>query len=425
MKQQVVNIKGDYHTTGFILGNCHRGIWQNYRKVLNNSKKDKFFYEKLKRYEKNLRIFPDLFEELIGYCKGSEINFEEFVFLNKQDIAIEKVSCTSLYLSEKFSETKEKVFMKIRDEKPFPQYIGKKHNNEKTPYFFSGSVGHSGISFFFKESGFVGINNTGSFLRKEEINTDGFNDCEIMKIIVENCDTPEEGIELIKRLQKEKLVGITGKNRGMIFLFGNREKVFLVECTSYSMNFKEVKDKIGFTNDFLIEDSENWIENIETQGSISSRKRKARIDEILKKERIDRNYLCKVSRDKENYPYSIARDTSIMPVRTISSFIACLNNLPVVWVCLGHPWVSPYFPFYINGGQILYSLVSGDVSVLLNTLFNKKGMDDEAYLKKIEDFENNLEKDFLIESGNNFVKQDFFNEINLEIQKRFVSFVTN
>lgn len=410
---EFIEIKGNHYNTGFILGKCQMEIFNEYMNTVKGKLKNENFSESFKLYEKLLKKFPEWIEEIHGYCDGARINFEDIIIYNTFDIFS---SCTSLFLSKSYTDKNLNVVMKIRDEKPYPQYAGKKKNFNKTPYFFSGSVGHIGISFFMKETGYTGINNTGSFLKKEEINESGFNDCEIMKILAEYTENPSEGIEMIKKLQKDKLIGKVGKGRGAIFLLADRKESFLIEITSYNLNFKRIEDKIGFTNDFLIEESFKWIEEIHTEGTKSSKIRKERIDELLKRENIDRKYLCRISRDKENYPYSISRDTKLMSVRTIAAFIAYLDENPFLWVCLGHPYVSPYFSFYVKGEKILDEIVSGKVSKLLNLKFEEKKMEDEGYLKEIENFEDEIEKEF-------FMKKNF-EEINIEIQKKFFYFIS-
>ncbi|MCM8819154.1 MAG: carcinine hydrolase/isopenicillin-N N-acyltransferase family protein, partial [Candidatus Omnitrophica bacterium] len=278
------------------------------------------------------------------------------------------------------------------------------------------SISDIGYGFFIKENGFLGINNTGSFLKDEFLNQYGFDDCDIMRIVAESCNEAEESLELIKKMQKEKLIGYTGKKRGMIFLFVDKEKAILVELNSYEFVYKIIEDKLVFTNDFILPDSKKWIKNEETEGTKSSKIRKKRIEEILNENKeINIENLREISRDKKYYPYSICRDTSLMQVRTVSAFISIFSNNPVLYICLGQPYVSPYFPFSILGNKILDKFVTGEVSIKLNKIFEIKQLNDEDLLYRVRNFENQLDKKF------EEIKD--IEETNLKIQKEVYNFI--
>ncbi|MCS7179987.1 MAG: C45 family autoproteolytic acyltransferase/hydrolase, partial [bacterium] len=346
MDLNVIEIKGSYFETGFLLGKCHKKILKNIEEGVKEIKVD---LEKIKKYESCLNKVPEIREEIEGYCEGGEIKFENFLKLKFIDYIFPKLSCTSIYLSSEFVEDKIPVVMKIRDKLPMPQYICKKLNGNRIPYFFSGSISEIGFAFFVKENGLTGINNTGSYMKENFVNEIGFDDCDIMRIIAEYCDDLENIIEIIKKFQKDKMVGCAGKRRGMIFLFAKNEEAILVETNSFNINWKKVKGKLGFTNDFLMKDSQDWIEKLDTEGVKSSLNRKKRIDEILdENDLFNIKKLIRISRDKKYYPYSICRDTKLMPIRTISAYFVYLFPQPIVWITCGSPYVSPFFPFFIK-----------------------------------------------------------------------------
>ncbi|MCX7916971.1 MAG: carcinine hydrolase/isopenicillin-N N-acyltransferase family protein [bacterium] len=333
------------------------------------------------------------------------------------DYIFPKLSCTSIYLSSEFVEDKIPVVMKIRDKLPMPQYICKKLNGNRIPYFFSGSISEIGFAFFVKENGLTGINNTGSYMKENFVNEIGFDDCDMMRIIAEYCDDLENIIEIIKKFQKDKIVGCAGKRRGMIFLFAKNEEAILVETNSFNINWKKVKGKLGFTNDFLMKDSQDWIEKLDTEGVKSSLNRKKRIDEILdENDLFNIEKLIRISRDKKYYPYSICRDTKLMPIRTISAYFVYLFPQPIVWITCGSPYVSPFFPFFIKGNKICEDFVSGEVSIKLNIIYERKKLEDEKFLLKITDFENKIREKIV----NN---EETVEEKNIEIQKETISFI--
>ena len=125
--------------------------------------------------------------------------------------------------------------------------------------------------------------------------------------------------------------------------------------------------------------------------------------------------MIEISRDKKNYPYSICRDTSLMPVRTISSFISFLYNEPILYICVGNPFVSPYFPFHLKGNKIIENFISGEISLKLDRIFEEKKLLDEEYLNKIRKFEYEIFKNF------NEIKN--IEEKNLEVQKKVFNFI--
>jgi len=409
-----IEIKGSYYQTGFLTGICHKNILKKIEeKVLKNLKIEN---EKIKNYEKKLRNFQFLIEEIEGYCEGAEIKLENFLKIKLGNFDVPKLNCSSLFLSSKFVENDVLCIMKIRDEKPLPQYICKKINNGKIPYFFSGSISDIGYGFFIKENGFIGINNTGSFLKEDFINENGFDDCDIMRIVAEICNTPDEAIKIIEKMQKDKLIGYVGNKRGMIFLFSDRKNTIYVEINSFYLNYKKIYEKFCFTNDFLIDDSKKWFKNIETEGTKSSKKRKERLEEILNEnEKFNVRKLIEISRDKKNYPYSICRDTSLMPIRTISSFISFLYNEPILYICIGNPYVSPYFPFYLKGNKIIENFINGDISIKLDSIYEKKKLLDEEYLNKIRKFEDGIIKMF------KEIKD--IEEKNLKVQREVLNFI--
>jgi hypothetical protein len=409
-----IEIKGNYYQTGFLIGSCHKNILKKIEeKVLKDLKIED---EKIKSYEKKFKNFHFLIEEIEGYCKGAEIKFENLLKIKLGNFNVPKLNCSSLFLSSEFVEENVSCAMKIRDEKPLPQYICQKVNNNKIPYLFSGSISDTGYGFFIKENGFLGINNTGSFLKKDFINENGFDDCDIMRIVAELCNKPEETIEIIKKMQQDKIIGYTGNKRGMIFLFTDRENTFYIEINSFNLNYKKIHGKFCFTNDFLIDDSKKWVEETETEGTKSSKKRKERLEEILKKnEKFNVKKLIEISRDKKNYPYSICRDTSLMSVRTISSFIALIHNEPVLYICVGNPFVSPYFPFHLKGNKLIENFIRGEISVKLDRIFEEKKLSDEEYLNKIRKFEDEIFK--------RFNEIEDIEEKNLEVQKEVFNFI--
>lgn len=378
-------IGGSRYEVGFLLGMLHKKIIKSFESKIVNMDIEQ---GKVRRFEEILKKFDFIMEEIEGYCKGADIGFENLLKLRIEGFKILNSSCTSIFIGSQFIEEKLPVAMKIRDELPFPQYICKKHVNDQVGYLFSGSVSSIGYSFFVKENGFVGINNTGGFLKEEFVNEYGFDDCDIMRIIAESSNSVEETIEIIRKMQTDKMVGHTSRNRGMIFLFVDREKATLVEISSFDIRFKDIPDKVGFTNDFLLPESQEWVDN--TKIDKSSVVRKQRLGELLQKGNINLRYLINVSRDKKNYPYSILRDTSLMPVRTISAFIVFLSEEPVVWINVGNPYISPFFPFFLKGKMVLDKFISGDISIRLNSVFDQKELNDEIYLQKIIKFEESL-----------------------------------
>lgn len=409
-----IEIKGTYSQTGFLLGQLHKGILKKIEEIV--EKNINVENEKIKNFEKCIKKFTFLEEEIQSYCEGADIKLENLLKLKFGNFEIPKLSCTSLFLEQKFVDEKVKIAFKIRDQLPLPQYICKKQNFDKIPYFFSGSISDIGYGFFIKENGFIGINNTGSFLKDEFVNEYGFDDCDIMKIVAETCDKPEESIEIIRKMQKEKIIGCTGKKRGMIFLFGDIEKMIVIELNSFEINYKKIEEKFSFTNDFLFPESQKWVKKVNTEGTKSSKIRKKRIDEILNEnEKFNIEKLKEISRDKKYYPYSICRDTKLMPVRTVSAFIAVFYKNPILWICLGQPYVSPFFPFSIKGNKILDKFISGEISVNLNKIFEKKQLNDDKLLGKIRYFEKELNKKFNEISGSE--------EKNLEIQKEVYNFI--
>lgn len=409
-----IEVTGTYSNTGHIIGELHKHILKKIEeKVIESIRVED---EKIKRFEKHLEKFPFLIEEISNYCKGADISFKNLLKLKLGNYKIPEISCTSLFSSSEFYNEKAAIAMKIRDELPLPQYICKKKNEDKIPYFFSGSIPGIGYSFFINEKGFLGINNTGSFLKDELTRDCGFDDCDILRAVAESCDGVDEAIGFIKKLHIDRIVGYTGKKRGMIFLFSEREKASLVELNSFELNHKTITYKLGLTNDFLLPESEQWIRSEETEGTKSSRFRKKRLDEIFdENEKLSLWKLIWISRDKKYYPYSICRDTSLMPVRTVSVFISILHASPVLWICLGQPYTSPFFPFLVRGTKILDKFVSGEISIKLNKIFEKKCMNDDGFLRKLKSFEKKLSE--------KFEKIQDIDEKNIDIQKDVYKFI--
>jgi hypothetical protein len=388
---EFIEIKGNYFETGYKIGSLQKDYLKKLEKSLSALKFTRVQKEKIKKLEEIWKKFRDIREELEGYCKGADIQFETLLKLKAVDRKLFSENCTSFFLSSGYT-CYDNVALKIRDELPFLQYGVRKQNFGRTPYFFASSVGNTGIAFFMKTNGFTGINNTGSFLIDREINQVGFDDCDLMRIIAELADTPEDAVEIVEKLIKEKLIGVTGRNRGMIFLFTKGEKAIYLENSSFSCALREIKKKITFTNDFQLAESQNWTKNVETESTKSSLLRKKRLDEILNKKCFDIESILAITRDLEHYPYSICRDTSLTTVRTISAFLAVSGEASNLLICLGHPFVSFFFPVSVDEQKIMKDVVSGEMSCRLNLLFEKKGIKDKDFLKKIEDFERKIIK---------------------------------
>lgn len=308
---------------------------------------------------------PHWLEELEGLHACTGITPEDVILLNCTAVGRTGGDCTSV-LNVNPEDLKDNILHKNRDQLPMPQYFFVKQTDGCYKHIAAGSIGDLGIATFLNEKGLAGANNSGSITRKEEISAGGLSDCHVMRTIAEKAASCEEALKIIQNFISERVCGSAGNDRGMIFLFADRGKGLIIENTSKSLVFEFV-DRGMFlrTNDYRLPGAKDWIDD--SRGEIppvqSSRLRYLRAEELLRGREADIPLLMQVSRDTENYPFSINNDAQSQPTMTLSSFIHVVRKemtelFSLSWVCNGNPSHVCFFPFYAGSAASPYKLAS-------------------------------------------------------------------
>ncbi len=268
---------------------------------------------------------PHWIEEHQGLAEAAGVDFLDLVNLNFAAPLTNIPSCTSVIAMGDRTVRGVPLLLKIRDERPQHQAMGYRRLEGTIGMLFGTDACNMGVGQGCNESGLAVANNSGGLVPVRHV-PPGFNDCHMMRLLLEGARNVDEALEIFGRLVEDRKVGLVDGVRGMIFLLADRRgKGLIIEATWDRFATRALDSGFAvYSNHWLLEESKPFTKPAEPENPLyrSSVVRLCRGRELLEgKERISPADLEAFSRDEENPPFAICNGSDHFPWRTVSAFI--------------------------------------------------------------------------------------------------------
>ena len=312
---------------------------------------------------------PHWLEEIDGIAEATGIDRTELLAVNCLpdgfwDAPDDAHHCTSFFAVGSASKTCESVLHKNRDERDWAQSVRVKQIAGVSRYLGGVDIGNVGLAQFVNEHGLCGANNTGSHIEADESIDGKLTDCMMTRLIAEKARSCEDALGIIEDLIDRGLCSGAGTNRGVIFLFADRDRGLIVECTSKHAAHEWIDDGLGIrSNHFLCPEAQDWISQPAKENTL---RRYERAGELIlpHKGQVTSELFAQVSRDHTAGPDSICNDNHEHFWMTVSGFTHTIRRehtalLTVTWICNGNTRNACYFPMHLGVLDNRPDLVSG------------------------------------------------------------------
>jgi len=326
---------------------------------------------------------PHWLEEIDGISETTGIDRTDQLAINCLpdgfwDAPDDAHHCTSFLAVGSASKTGETVLHKNRDERDWVQTVHVKQIAGANRYLGGVDVGNVGLAQFVNEHGLCGANNTGSHIKADESIDGKLNDCLMTRLIAEKARSCEDALGIVEDLIGRGLCSGAGTNRGIIFLFADRDRGLIVECTSKHTAHEWIDDGLGVrSNHFLCPEAQDWISQPVKD---NSRRRYERACELVlpHEGQITSELFAQVSRDHTAGPDSICTDNHEHFWMTVSGFTHTIRRahtdlLSVTWICNGNTRNACYFPVHLGVLDNSPDLVSGAHNEASRALYEQHG----------------------------------------------------
>lgn len=307
--------------------------------------------KRVRQFEKILEsMAPHWLEEAEAFAKAAGFPLAGLLHANcrlSEPPVIGGGGCTSVLAVGADSADGRPLLLKVRDEKPLPQYACVRDGG-KGNILYGTNAANLGWAHFQNAAGLAGINNTGSPVLPEAPSV-ALNDCHILRLVAERAGTCEEALEVLRELALGGYCGTGGYRKGMIFLFADAAGgglVVEVAPGDISHQFMESGAWVC-ANHFLLEESARFTDfsRYDEVAMESSRARWRRgLDLVALEDRpVSVELLKRISRDKANGKFAICNDGGFFPWKTISGCIYHLRTGSFeVHLCNGSPSVAGF-----------------------------------------------------------------------------------
>lgn len=312
---------------------------------------------------------PHWIEEIDGIAEATGIDRTDLLAINCLpdgfwDAPDSVHHCTSFFAVGSASQTGETVLHKNRDERDWVQTVHVKQIAGVNRYLGGVDVGNVGLAQFINEHGLCGANNSGPHIEEDEAIDGKLTDCMMTRLIAEKARSCEEALAIIEDLIGRGLCSGAGTNRGVIFLFADRDRGLIVECTSKHAAHEWIDDGLGIrSNHFLCPEAQGWISKPANDNTL---RRYERACELIlpHKGQVTSELFGEVSRDHAAGPDSICNDNHEHFWMTVSGFTHTVRRehadlLTVTWICNGNTRNGCYFPLHLGVVDNSAALVSG------------------------------------------------------------------
>ncbi|MBM4038947.1 MAG: hypothetical protein FJ290_10585 [Planctomycetes bacterium] len=272
------------------------------------------------------RIAPEWLDEAEAIAAAAGINVADLFALNALPPGFWKApgsGCTSCLVVGSHSATGHTLLHKNRDLVNSTQDFHVRRTADGWQLFASRDMGSLGLAHFQSDRALAGANNTGSYIKPEELRDCGLTCTDLLRLVAERASTCDEALALLEEAIAREVAGGSGHGRGMIFLFAEPGKGLLVEMTSMRLAHREVRDDTLIrTNHFLLDE---MLPTLSEPPQRNTLRRYERAHELLDplplKNLAD---LVRLSRDHNDGPDSICSDNWQHTHMTVS---ACTHSV--------------------------------------------------------------------------------------------------
>lgn len=256
------------------------------------------------------RIAPEWLDEAEAMAAAAGINVADLFALNALPRGFWDArtgGCTSCLVVGSASSTGATLLHKNRDLVNSTHEAHVRRTLDGRQYLGSRDIGSLGIGHFHSDRALAGANNTGAWIKPEELRECGLSCAHLLRLIAERAGTCDEALAVLEDAVAREVAGASGGCRGMIFLIAEPGRGLLVEMTSRHVAHREVRDEAVIrTNHFLFEETQQYVAEAPTQNTL---RRYARAHELLDPiEAKNVADLIRMSRDHNDGPDSICSD---------------------------------------------------------------------------------------------------------------------
>lgn len=215
--------------------------------------------------------------------------------------------CTSCIAAGNQSAAGGTLLHKNRDLVNSTQELHLRRLGDGVQILASRDAGGLGFAHFHTSRALAGANNTGAYIKPEELRECGLACTHLLRLVAERAGSCDEALAVLESALAQEVAGGAGGHRGMIFLLAEPAKGLLVEMTSKRLAWREVRDAAVIrTNHFLLPELQRTVSEPPQENSL---RRYARAQELLGcLPNVNVADLIRLSRDHNDGPDSICSD---------------------------------------------------------------------------------------------------------------------
>lgn len=256
------------------------------------------------------RVAPEWLDEAEAMAAAAGVNVSDLFILNALPRGFwdtQTCGCTSCLVVGAQSANGSTLLHKNRDLVNSPQDFHLRRTPAGRQLFVSRDTGTLGFGHFHGDQALAGANNTGSWIKPEELRDCGLACTHLLRLVAERAATCDEAVAVLEDAVAREVAGASGSCRGMIFLIGEPGKGVVVEMTSKRLACREVCDATLIrTNHFLLDEMQATLSEPPQANTLRRYERAHELlDPLPTKNVAD---LIRMSRDHHDGPDSICSD---------------------------------------------------------------------------------------------------------------------
>ncbi|MBM4032279.1 MAG: hypothetical protein FJ291_10880 [Planctomycetes bacterium] len=267
------------------------------------------------------RVAPEWLDEAEAMAAAAGVNAADLFALNAVPPGFWDApccGCTAALVAGAHSATGHTLLHKNRDLVNSPQDFHVRRLPDGRQLFASRDIGSLGLAHFHSDQALAGANNTGSYIKPDELRECGLRCTHLLRLVAERAGTCDEALAVLDDALAREVAGGAGGHRGMIFLFAEPGKGLLVEMTSKRLAHREVRDDTLIrTNHFLLPEVQGTLSEPPQRNTLRRFERAHELLDPLETKNVAD--LIRLSRDHADGPDSICSDNAQHTHMTVSA----------------------------------------------------------------------------------------------------------
>jgi len=267
------------------------------------------------------RIAPEWLDEAEAMAEAAGLAAADIFALNALPRGFwerETGGCTSCVVAGSQAANGATLLHKNRDLVNSPQDFHVRRTPEGRQLFVSRDTGTLGFGHFHSDAALAGANNTGSWIRPEELRECALACTHLLRLVAERAADCDQALGVLEDAVASEVAGASGGCRGMIFLFAEPSRGVVVEMTSRRLAHREIRDDtLVRTNHFLLGQMQPFASEPPQRNTLRRYQRAHELlDPLPNKNVAD---LVRLSRDHNDGPDSICSDDAQHLFMTVSA----------------------------------------------------------------------------------------------------------